>query len=443
MRLTQKQILNTWWPLAASWLLMGLESPAISAVIARLDDPSIHLAAYGGIVAPLSFIIEAPVIMLLSASTALCVDKNTYQKIYRFMMLLGLALTFLHVLIAFTPVYDFIIEKIFHSPQEIVEPARFGMKFMIPWTWSIGYRRFQQGVMIRYNHSRAVSECTLVRLVTLGMMLFLGYTFRWLPGIGVGALAQGAAVLAEAVYAGIRVKSIYRFHLEPVEADQKFSWRSFFGFYIPLVLTSFLSLIWSPLGSAALSRMPRPLESLAVWQVISGLIFLLRSPGTAYNEVVVSLLEKKRSFPALRQFALKLILFTTLAHFFFAFTLLSRLWLVDITQIPGHLLLLAVAGLKAAILLPALTTLVSWFQGSVLYSRHTRSIPESVVVFLVTIGLVLLSGIRWATVPGVFFTIGGLEAGMTAQIFWLFLRNRGLMKKLAQRDRDEFAAEPV
>jgi len=42
------RILKTWWPLAASWLLMGAELPALIAVVARLPDPAINLAAYGG-----------------------------------------------------------------------------------------------------------------------------------------------------------------------------------------------------------------------------------------------------------------------------------------------------------------------------------------------------------------------------------------------------------
>jgi hypothetical protein len=67
--LTMNQVFTTWWPLAASWLLMGTELPAVSAVVARLPNPEINLAAYGGIVFPLSLIIEAPIIMLLAAST--------------------------------------------------------------------------------------------------------------------------------------------------------------------------------------------------------------------------------------------------------------------------------------------------------------------------------------------------------------------------------------
>ncbi len=51
-RLTQRRVLGTWWPLAASWLLMGVELPMLSAIIARLADPEQNLAAFGGIVFP-------------------------------------------------------------------------------------------------------------------------------------------------------------------------------------------------------------------------------------------------------------------------------------------------------------------------------------------------------------------------------------------------------
>ena len=55
-------VVKTWWPLAASWLLMGMEVPALSAVIARLPDPEINLAAYGGVVFPLALLVESPII---------------------------------------------------------------------------------------------------------------------------------------------------------------------------------------------------------------------------------------------------------------------------------------------------------------------------------------------------------------------------------------------
>ena len=53
-----RTVFAVWWPLAASWLLMGLELPAVSAVMARLPHATVSLAAYGGVVFPLALLID-------------------------------------------------------------------------------------------------------------------------------------------------------------------------------------------------------------------------------------------------------------------------------------------------------------------------------------------------------------------------------------------------
>ncbi|HWQ84410.1 MAG TPA: hypothetical protein VN363_07580, partial [Anaerolineales bacterium] len=197
--LSTRKVLHTWWPLAASWILMGLEGPTLSAIVARLANPEINLAAWGGIVNPLSLIIEAPIMMLLAASTALSKDWASFQKMYRFMMLAGASLTGLHVLVAFTPLYDIVVSGILGAPPEIVEPGRIGLRIMLPWTWAIAYRRFHQGVLIRFNHSGVVGRGTLVRLGSLVMILAIGYILNRAPGILVGTAAVAVAVTLEAI----------------------------------------------------------------------------------------------------------------------------------------------------------------------------------------------------------------------------------------------------
>ncbi|MGH2570626.1 MAG: hypothetical protein ACRDGR_05330, partial [bacterium] len=164
----------TWWPLAASWLLMGLELPAVSATIARLPEPEIGLAAYGGVVFPLSLLIEAPIIMLLAASTALSTDRDSHRKLRRFMIAAGAGLTALHLAVAVTPLFDVVVAGWMGAPREIQAPARIGLLIMTPWTWSIAYRRFQQGVLIRHGRSRIVGAGTAVRLLAIVAVLAIG-----------------------------------------------------------------------------------------------------------------------------------------------------------------------------------------------------------------------------------------------------------------------------
>ncbi|PKO12992.1 MAG: hypothetical protein CVU39_21370 [Chloroflexi bacterium HGW-Chloroflexi-10] len=431
-----RKVLKTWAPLAASWLLMAVEMPAITAVMARLANPEISLAAHGGVVFPIALIVEAPIIMLLSASTALSKDWTTYQKLYRFMMITSLILTVIHLAVAFTPLYDVVVRQILGVPEEIIEPGRIGLRVMIPWTWAIAYRRFQQGVMIRFGHSDAVGIGTMVRLLAGALVLTFGMVVQTIPGYIIGAATQAVGTVCEAIYAGIRVRPVLRNQLKPAPTAEPLTWRAFYAFYVPLALTSLLSLIWQPIGSAALSRMPRALESLAVWSVVGGLVFMLRSVGLAFNEVVVAMMDEKGSSPHLRRFAGGLFTVTTLAHFLVAVTPLSFIWFTQVSGLPPQLVEMARIGFWLALPMPGLSVLQSWFQGSVLYGRLTRGIPESMAIFLVTVLVFLGGGVWLGSFTGLYVGLVGFSMANFTQTLWLWVRSRKVMKIVNLRDRD-------
>ena len=414
---------------------MSAELPALSAVVARLADPKIHLAAYGGIVFPLALIVESPIIMLLAASTALSKDWASYVKIRRFMMYSGAALTALHLLIALTPLYYVVARSLLGAPQEIIEPGRIGLIIMTPWTWSIAYRRFHQGVLIRSGRSRAVSVGTVVRLGTNGVVLLIGYLLGNVPGIIVAASAVATGVVCEAAFVGIVVRPVLRAELqEAAPVVPALAWREFFSFYIPLVLTSLLTLLYNPIGSAALGRMPRSLESLAVWPVVSGLVFIFRSLGIAYNEVVVALLDEPGSSANLRRFATWLSVISTVTLLLVAVTPLSGLWFEQVTALDPDLAEIARTGFWLVLPLPVMSVLQSWYQGAILTGKRTRGITESVVIFLVASGVTLIAGVAWGRMTGLYIGLAGLTVATLMQTAWLWVRSRPVMAWVRERD---------
>src|SRR3972149_2500581 len=102
--LSQRRILLTWLPLAASWLLMALESPYISAALARLTEAERMIAAFG-LAMSLSITIESPVISLLATSTALARSRQNYLMLRRFTLHLMLGTTLLQSLLGWTPLF--------------------------------------------------------------------------------------------------------------------------------------------------------------------------------------------------------------------------------------------------------------------------------------------------------------------------------------------------
>jgi len=433
--LSRTRILKTWWPLAASWVLMGMEGPAISAVISRLPEPKIHLAAYGGLLFPLALLIEAPIIMMLAASTALSRDWSSFLKLRRFMLRLGGVLTILHIIMVTTPAYSLIARNVIGAPEEIVGPARLGLLIMIPWTWAIAYRRFYQGVLIRFGHSFTVGLGTGVRLSAEILVLSVTYAIGGVQGIVVGACTLVAGVLTEALFAHLTVQKTLRNELRTAPlVDRTLTTRAMLRFYVPLSLTQLLVLVGSPLGSAAMSRMPAALESLAAWPVVNGVNYLVRSFGGAYNEVVVALVEEPRSTRPLRRFALLLGLAATAIPAFLLIPPVNRAVFEGLLDLADPLPGLAATSLFFLLPLPAAAVAQSYFQGVILFSRRTRGVTESVALFLVVTALVLLGGVLWGGMTGLYLAIGAFLTGELSRTAWLWLRSRGARSGLRQRD---------
>jgi len=427
-----RRVFAAWWPLAGSWLLMSLELPVVAAVMARLPEPDISLAAYGGVVFPLSLVIEGPVIMLLAASTALSRDRPSYLLIRRFMNGIGLALTLLHGAVAFTPLFDVVVGGLMGAPESIHEPARIGLRIMTPWTWAIAYRRFQQGVLIRHGRSGTVGMGTLSRLGTNILVLAAGYAVGGVPGIVVGSAAVAAGVTAEAVYVGLRVRSVLRERLrpEPEPGEELLTMGRFIAFYAPLALTPFITLAAQPISSAAISRMPLPVESLALIPVIHGVTFMFRSLGFAFNEVVVALLDLRGALLPLRKFALLLSVFGSSVLLLLTVTPLGRFYVGELSGLRPELTDLGLRAMWLVVPMPALSVAIHYFQGILVHGRRTMAVTEAVAVnFAAMVGLLAL-GVYFGGMTGLFVGLGAHLAGNLIQTAWLAHRSRSARRRL-------------
>jgi len=404
---------------------MGLELPAVSAVMARLAYPEINLAAYGGVVFPLSLLIESPVIMLLAASTALSKDWHSYLVLRRFMILLASSLTGLHILVAWTPLFDIVVSGLLGAPNEILEPARTGLMLMTPWTAAIAIRRFQQGLLIRTGHTRAVGLGTAFRLLINLTVLALGLASGTFPGIVVATTAVALGVIVEALFINWRVQPLLaNMRKNPSPSEEPLTIQQLLTFYIPLALTPLLHLIVLPIVSAALSRMPHAIDSLAVWPVLAGLSFTIRSVGLAYQEVVVALFERPGATRALRRFASILGTTTSGILILIAATPLAGVWFSDIAALSPKLTALGERAIWLAVLFPAYSVMESFLQGRLVHRRETRTITEAVTWSLIIISGILIAGIFYATVTGLYIALGAAVCGLTVQIVWLWGRSR-------------------
>ena len=196
--LSYKKIFLFWIPLAITWLMMSVEGPYLSALIARMGDPKYNLAAFG-ISFSFALIVEAPVIMLMSAATALVDSYNSFQKLKTFTYILNTLITLFMLVILIPSVFNFIAVDLIDLPIEVVEITYWAFAALLPWPAAIGYRRFYQGILIRNNKTRLVTVGTFIRLITMSLTALILYLKFAFPGAVVASLSLSVGVIVEAI----------------------------------------------------------------------------------------------------------------------------------------------------------------------------------------------------------------------------------------------------
>ncbi len=371
---TPKTIFLFWLPLAATWIMMSVEGPFLAAVIARLADPRFNLAAYG-VAFAFALLVEAPVIMMLSASTALVEDRLSYLRLRNFTFALNGIITAVQLLILIPPVFSFIMRDLIALPEEVASLTYGALWLLLPWPGAIGYRRFYHGVLIRDGHTRLVAVGTAIRLSTMattGLGLF--FLLRP-PGAFVGAASLSMGVMVEALAAGIMARQSVRRIPEGTVAREELTYGRIVTFYYPLALTSLIGLAAQPMMTFFMGRAAFPVESLAVFPVVISLNFIFRSMGLSFQEVAIALMGRSfENFRVLARFAFVLAVGASGTLALVAFTPLADFWFITVSGLNPELARFALLPTAILVPIPFMSVLLSFQRAMMVNTRRTRAI---------------------------------------------------------------------
>lgn len=422
--LTYRQILFFWLPLAATWLMMSIENPILTALIARMAEPKFNLAAYG-VAFSFALLIESPVIMMMSASTALVKDYKSYLKLRKFSYILNISLTGVMLLILIPSIFDFLAIDLIALPKEVADLTYIAMILLIPWPGSIGYRRFYQGILINSNQTRKVAYGTVIRLISMSVTAMVLYFFFNFDGVIVGASALSAGVIMEGLSSKLMARKIlHDYKLHEFDKSVDLTYKDIWEFYYPLALTSIIALGVHPMVTFFLGQSRMALESLAVLPVLNGFIFIFRGIGLSFQEVGIALLDtnkKTYNYKKLRNFAAVGGISVVLILALVAFTPLSHLWFEEVAGLTKDLADFSMTPLMIMILMPGLTFLISFQRSVLVNAKHTKPITIATLTEVSSIVLILLVTINWLNWIGVI-------AATTSYVLGRLAANTYLMK---------------
>ncbi len=414
--------------MAATWLMMSVEGPFLAAIIARMPNPKYNLAAYG-VAFAFALIIEAPIIMMSSAATALVQGAGSLRKLRHFNMILIVILTGLVILLVLKPVYYYLTIDLMHLEKEVARLSHLALTILLPWPGAIGYRRFYQGVLIRSDLTRRVAYGTITRLIAMLSTATLLFSFSRIEGALIGAFALSVGVISEAITIRIMVHPTLKNMLSCADDEPQtgLTFSEITRFYYPLALTSFLGLVVQPMVTFLVGRSRMALESLAVLPVVNALIFIFRSIGLSYQEVGIALAgEHNESIPALRNFALILAAAVTLILTLIAFTPLMNLWLLDVSGLTEELSTFARLPIRILILMPGLSVILSFLRAIMVNIRKTRFVTVATGIEVLVILIVLWFGIFSFDWIGASAAAAALLIGRMASDSYLLFKNSRL-----------------
>ncbi|MEJ2469943.1 MAG: hypothetical protein P8Y91_00375 [Desulfuromonadales bacterium] len=399
---TLKTMYRLWWPLAATWLMMAVEGPFLAAVIARMADSAINLAAYG-IAFAFGLITEAPVIMLLSAATRLARERSDYLRLRSFSLMLCAAVTLLLILLLLPSIFDPLTGHLLNLSPEVAQQVHRALALLLPWPAAIGLRRFYQGVLIAHHQPGRVAVGTTVRLLAMAATAGILWRFEMLPGASLGACALSAGVTAEALATRWLARQAIRQSLaESSDVALMPNHATLWRFYLPLAMTPLIGLSVHPVVTFFLGHGHRPLASLAIMPVLYAVTFLFRALGLSFPEVAITMLKgAPENRPLVGRFALYLGLGLGGALSLIAFTPLNQLWFATLSGLSPELAAMAAVPLQIMAVFPALTVAIGYQRALLIDAGITLPVSLATAVEALGIFTLLALFVLYSAIPGV------------------------------------------
>jgi len=385
---------------------MAIESPISIGVLSRLPQPDLSTAAYF-IMMALALWIESPVIDLLSTSTTLAKTRGDYRILTKFVLALLALVTSIHALIAFTPLFGLITTRLMGVPGHIADAALPGFQILVLWSACIGWRRFLQGVLIRFGETKRVGFGTAVRMVSMSVAALTLYLLSGLRGIEIAAISLMVAVAAESLYIHIAAAPIVLSRLEYAAVDESsLTMRKLVKFHAPLTATTAVVMIGSPFTAWALVHAQDSVLALAGWQVASTLLWMCRTIVYALPEAVITLYNDEESAEKLRRFCLLVGVLTSGALIFLAASHLDMLFFTRILHATEEVARVAHVAFFASAALPLIGAMQSYVRG--MLTAHHMTVQRFLAV------VVAMAALAAALVVTVVFGVAGVVSAAIA-----------------------------
>jgi len=421
--LSFRYILRLWLPLTATWLLMAVSYQIVATMVATLPDPKINLAAFG-IASAIGLIVEAPIVMMTNATSALCHDQQRYRLLFRNNLILNLLVTVIMAVLSYPRLFDWLAESIMGIETTVAWTARSALVWLVPWPAAIGMRRFYQGIALSSGAARQITISGTARVLATGIACLGTAKSGFFSGAEVGCAGLTAGVVAE----WLAVRFMARKHIRQVahrqSSGEPLSQRAFWKFYYPLIITAFISLGTEPIVTFFLGRSVASVDSLAVLPVIGTFIFVFASFSLALQDATVALLGAgAAAHGKVGRFTLGITAVLAFLIGALAYTPFVDIWLTAVAGLTTELAAFARVPLRIAAPIPVISMLFCYLVAANIHRHRTKRVTLASIAEGLTIVATAWLGLITTEQPGALIMTTALLLGRlvsTGYLAWQY-----------------------
>lgn len=435
-RLTTKQILLFFIPLAASASLVTLSHVIINSTLARATHAEIVISAYAIAISIFS-ITERPAVLLRQTCSALVRDRQTFHAMAKVTMYAILAILLLGFIISYTPLGAWIFTTFFGAEPQLKQSILQVYRVLMFVTVFSAIRCLYHGIIIANMRTKWLTIGMVVRLVVMYCMsVYFIYIHGEIDG-RTGAYIFLAGMVVEALISFLEGRLLVR-KLSDKPSPKTRTSSQIFRFYRPLVYSSFIAVIIGPAINAMLGRTVQFELSIASYAIALSVTQLVTSFVSYIHQIVLNFysIDKTKVF----HFTIPVSLMPALLITLMGYTPIGVWFFQNVMGVSDALLTASIEALRVFVIMSLVFPWVDFLNGMIILKGQTRIMVWSQVANVCVTLIVLFTTIwlvpQWNGMIGALAQSLGFAGEMVAAfiILRLLSRPKSNFKNIRQSD---------
>jgi O-antigen/teichoic acid export membrane protein len=389
--LSIKSLLFFFIPLGFSASLVTLSHIIINSTLARATHSELVIASYA-IAMSLFAITERLAVILRQTCTTLVRDKESFKLMTNFTYYIIGSLLVVSLVVAYTPVGNYIFSNIFGAEENMVEQIKGIYQVLIFVTIFSGLRCLTQGIIIFNRQTKWLTIGMAIRLTAMYLLSLYFIQSGTISG-RTGAIIFLVGMIIECVVSVIEARALVR-KMPDSNKDKIKSKSEIFRFYSPLMLSSVITVLIGPLINVFLGKTEDIALAIASYTIALSITHLFLSFFSYTHQIVINFYKNHET--KVKRFTFIVSFIPLLLIGIFCYTGIGPFVLEQLMGVNGRLLEASLQTLKIFMIMGLVFPFVDFFNGLLMLQKQTKVTIISQSANLVSTIIILFIGVKVA-----------------------------------------------